>query len=171
MRRSLLTLGPVLLAAGAIAAATPAAGGSVRSCTTAGLVVWLNTQGNGAAGSVYYRLELTNLTRRRCSLRGYPGVSAVDLAGRRLGSPATRNPSHVRTITLPAGGSANAVLRIVEAGNYPRARCRPTTAAGLRVYPPNQRSSKVVPFPLRACARAGVAYLSVGTLTRGPGSP
>ena len=171
MRRSLLTLAAVSLAAGAIAAATPAANGATRSCATPDLVVWLNTQGNGAAGSIYYRLEFTNLARRRCSLRGYPGVSAVDLAGRRLGSPATRNPMHVRTITLAAGGTANAVLRIVEAGNYPRARCKPTTAAGLRVYPPNQRVSKIVPFPLRACAKAGVAYLSVGTLGRGPGSP
>jgi hypothetical protein len=50
----------------------------------------------------------------------------------------------------------------VSVGNFPASRCRATNAAGLRVFPPNQRASKVVPFPLRACAKAAVAYLFVG---------
>jgi hypothetical protein len=40
---------------------------------------------------VYYTLRLTNLATVPCSLRGYPGVSAVDLAGKQLGSAAGRN--------------------------------------------------------------------------------
>src|SRR5690242_2820013 len=170
MRRLLRVLAVAAVPAFVIGTAS-ATTRAAPACTTPGLVVWLNTNGDGAAGSVYYRLVFTNLSGRACTLRGYPGVSAVDLAGRRIGSPAGRTPSRVRAVTLATGGTANAVLRIVQVANYPPARCRPTTAAGLRVYPPNQRASKVVPFPLRACARAGVAYLTVGTVTSGFGSP
>ena len=168
MRRYVLALAMAAIAATLGAANAPAANRAAPACTTPGLVIWLNTQGDGAAGSIYYHLEFTNLSGRACSLNGYPGVSGVDLAGRTLGSPAGRNPSLVRTITLADGGTANAILRIVAVGNFPPARCGPTSAAGLRVYPPNQRTSKLVPYPLRACARAGVAYLFVGTLTTGP---
>src|SRR5512137_2319762 len=118
MRRCVLALGAAALAAALAAAAAPAANRAAPACTTAGLVIWLNTMGNGAAGSVYYHLEFTNLSGHACSLNGYPGVSAVDLAGRQLGSPAGRNPSLVRSITLATGGTANAVLRIVAVGNY-----------------------------------------------------
>ena len=171
MRRCVLALTAASLAAAPFAAATPAANRAAPGCTTPGLVVWLNTTGNGAAGSVYYHLEFTNLSGGACSLSGYPGVSAVDLAGHGVGSPASRSPSLVRPITLATGGTASAVLRIVAVGNYPSSRCNPTSAAGLLVYPPNQRASKVVPFPLRACAKTGVAYLAVGSLTSGSGSP
>jgi hypothetical protein len=171
VRRPVPALAAAALAVAVFVSAATAENRAAPACTTAGLVVWLNTNGDGAAGSVYFRLEFTNLSSRTCSLNGYPGVSAVDLAGRRIGSPATRNPSGVRAVRLANGGTANAVLRIVAAGNYPPSRCHPRTAAGLRVYPPNRRTSKVVPFPLRACAKAGVGYLSVGPLTSGPGSP
>ena len=61
------------------------------ACATRTLVVWLDTNGDAAAGSVHYELEFTNLSTRSCVLRGYPGVSAVDVAGRRLGAAAGRN--------------------------------------------------------------------------------
>jgi hypothetical protein len=149
-----------LLAAGG--AATAARTGSATPCRTAGLVVWLDTQGNGAAGSVYYQLKLTNLSGHACSLFGYPGVSAVDLRGRQLGSAASRNPAHhSQHVTLANGATATATLQIVEAGNFPASTCHAVTAAGLRVYPPNQTAATVVPFPFRACSHAGPAFLSV----------
>jgi len=148
------------------AAASPAAPAGSAACRTAGLVVWLDTEGSGAAGSVYYKLELTNLSPGACSLFGYPGVSAIDLRGRQVGSAAARNPMPRRTVTLASGQTATAVLRIAQVVNYPRAVCRPVTAAGLRVYPPNETASKLVPFPFRACSRAGPAFLAVGPVTR-----
>ena len=69
-------------------------------------------------------------------------------------------------MTLAGGATARAVLRIVEAGNYPASICRQVPAAGLRVYPPNQTASKVVPFPFAACSRSGPAYLSVRVVTK-----
>ncbi|HEY1690150.1 MAG TPA: DUF4232 domain-containing protein [Solirubrobacteraceae bacterium] len=143
-------------------AGTVRAASAVPKCSASGLVVWLDTDGNGAAGSIYYKLELTNLSGRPCTLNGYPGVSAVSLSGAQLGSPASRErPSSPRLVTLAAGATASAQLRIVEAGNFPASRCHQTTAAGLRVYPPGQSSAKTVPFPFEACARSGPVYLSV----------
>src|SRR5205085_12607374 len=99
----------------------------------------LDTQGNGAAGSITYDIELTNLSGHRCTLFGYPGVSAVSLAGRQLGSAASRDSARApRTVTQRSGGTTSAALRIVDAGNFPASSCHPTTAAGLRVFPPNQ---------------------------------
>lgn len=153
--------------AASFARATPGTVASTPGCGTSGLVVWLNTKGDHAAGSTYYKLELTNLSGRACTLRGYPGVSGVNLAGRRLGSPAARNPTHpARLVTLASGASATAVLQVVDAHNFPRAVCRPATAAGLRVYPPGQTASKLVPFPFLACGRSGPLYLHVEAVQR-----
>ncbi len=143
----------------------PVSGGAVKSprkCPTSGLVVWVNTDGDGAAGSIYYKLEFTNLSGSTCTLTGYPGVSGVDLGGHQLGSAGSHDPATAaRTVTLANGATKTATLRIVEAGNFPSAQCHMTEAAGLRVYPPNQTASKIVPFPFSACSRAGRSYLSV----------
>jgi hypothetical protein len=140
---------------------------AARRCATSGLVVWLNTTGNGAAGSVYYNLYLTNLSKRPCTLKGYPRVSAVDLAGRQVGAPASRETDKKpAVVTLGRGVTATAVLRVVEAGNFPAASCGAVTAAGLRVFPPGQSTSKVVPFPFQACSRAGQSVLAVRTVVR-----
>ena len=163
------TAGAVALAAvsacGASAAAHPqTAARRAAGCETSQLVVWLDTRGDAAAGSAYYHLRFTNLSAHACTLVGYPGVSAVDLAGHQLGSAASRNPSRKRVVTLARGGTVAAVLRIVTAANFPNATCRRVTAAGLRVYPPNERVSKVVPFPFQACSRRGPVFLSVATV-------
>ncbi|HEX4323202.1 MAG TPA: DUF4232 domain-containing protein [Gaiellaceae bacterium] len=143
----------------------PACGSALKAppkCTTSGLVVWLNTNGDGAAGSTYFKLEFTNLSGSACTLTGYPGVSGVDRSGHQLGTAAGHDPATAaHTVTLANGATKAATLRIVEAGNFPASTCHLTTAAGLRVYPPNQTASKLVPFPFRACARTGPAYLSV----------
>lgn len=152
---------------GTLASTQSAAAAAAPRCSSSGLVVWLNTQGSGAAGSIYYRLELTNLSGRTCTLRGYPGVSAVNLGGHQLGRSASRESGKSpRTVTLANGGGATVTLRIVEAGNFSNSVCRRTTAAGLRVYPPGQSTSKLVPFPFEACSRPGPTFLSVGPVQK-----
>jgi Protein of unknown function (DUF4232) len=130
-------------------------------CTTSRLVVWMDTEGNGAAGSVFYQLQFTNLSRHRCTLFGYPGVSAVDLHGHRVGNAAARLHAHPHRVTLRKGATAKATLQIVEALNFPKSRCHPVTAAGLRIFPPNTRTSRIVPFPFLACSRHGLVYMNV----------
>jgi hypothetical protein len=155
----------VSVAGGAAGAATPMA---PSSCQTGGLVIWINTQSDGTAGTIFYTLNFTNLSGRACMLRGYPGVSAVNLHGATLGRAASRESGQtVKSVTLTPGHTAHAVLGIVDIGALPTTTCPPTTAAGLRVFPPNQTASKVIPFPVPACGHAGgPAFLRIRPVTR-----
>jgi hypothetical protein len=145
-----------LAAAGAGPALAAPAGASAapRACQTAQLVT-LVSGSSGTAGSIIYTLRFDNLGTT-CTLHGFPGVSAVDLKGRQLGRPAVKAGGAGRTITIPGPsdfsfGGATARLQITEAGNFPAARCKPALAAGLRVYPPNQKAAAAVPLPFEAC--------------------
>ena len=158
-----LTCAAILVPASALAASGAAHAGrtAVPACSTSGLDVWLDTQGSGAAGTIYYHLEFTNLSGSTCALFGYPGVSATSLTGSQLGSAAVRVGATSHTVTLANGATATAVLGITEAGIYPPAQCGPVTAAGLRVYPPNQTQSRKVPVPFPACSKTGPQYLKI----------
>jgi hypothetical protein len=159
--------------------ATPSAAAPAPACTTANLDVWLNTMGNGAAGSSYYNLNMTNLSAHSCTLYGYPGVSAITQTGIQLGSSAGRDAEHTPAhITLTsartaqgfenstAHNTATVILQITVAENFPSATCSYVTAAGLRVYPPNQKESTVVPYPFVACAKSGPVFLHVEAIQR-----
>jgi hypothetical protein len=141
--------------------AGPAAAAITRPCETPGLVIWIDTNGSGTAGSTFYHLEFTNLSGHRCSLNGFPFVRAVDLQRHRLGSRAQFDNRTPHNVTIGRGKTARAILQIVDAGNFPSSECNPVTAAGLRVYPPNQTRSKVIPFPFSACSLKGPVYLIV----------
>ena len=158
-----VSTGPAAASHRAVAAAPPA-------CASSSLVVWLDTQGSGAAGSAFFNLEFTNLGSVSCTLKGYPGVSAISLNGGQLGSAASRNPQHAAVaVTLAPRSTGHVVLRIVDALNYPKSACAPVNAAGLRVYPPGQTASKLVPYPFLACSRTGSNYLSVEAAQPGQG--
>ncbi len=164
-------------ALGATASPAPARAraAGIPSCATSGLAIWLNTEEDGTLGSVYYKLELTNLSGHTCTLSGYPGVSAVNLAGHQVGRSAAREPFRKpRLVTLASGTGvggtrdggtvAIAMLRIVVAGLAPG--CHPVVAAGLRVYPPGQAKSKVVPYPFETCS-SGYGILDVQAVEPG----
>jgi Domain of unknown function (DUF4232) len=161
-----LALVATALAVTPLALASLRAGSSTPACTTSGLVVWLNTNGSGTAGTIFYNLRFTNLSGHTCHLRGFPGVSAVNLGGHQLGSPAGRvTTTAATTVNIANGHTASATLGIVEAGNFPSSKCAPVTAAGLRIYPPNQTASKIIPFPFRACSHQGPIFLKVKVVT------
>ena len=126
---------------------------SVGACPASGLVAWLDTNGNGAAGTIFYTLHLTNLSGHRCTVHGYPGVSPAALSGRQIGPAALRSGMTAHTVTLANGAGAKANLGIAEAGNFPPSHCRQTTAAGLRVFAPGSTVARFVPFPFAACTR------------------
>jgi Domain of unknown function (DUF4232) len=159
-----LAVAPALVGVAAVLG-TPSTGATTPRCATSSLVLWTG-DGQGAAGSVYRTLELTNQSGHACVLFGYPGVSAVDLRGHALGAPASRAAGTPARVTLPNGETARATLRIAQAANFPLATCRRTAAAGVRVYPPGQTTSKTVPFPFEACTLRGPAYLFVGPVRR-----
>jgi hypothetical protein len=144
-----------------VAAAASAHAAAASRCATSGLVMWLNAEGAGTAGSFFYKLEFANLSGRTCTLMGYPVVSAVDLRGRRVGSSAKREVTQKpRTVTLAPLAQATAIVRVTDVGALP-ASCHPRTAAGFRVFAPGQTVSKVVPFPFQTCASASLSAISV----------
>jgi len=167
-----------LLAGAAMAAALALAGSpaaarevgttaSTPTCAMSGLVAWIDTQGNGAAGSVNYNLRLTNLSGRTCTLSGYPRVAGVDLGGRQLGSGSGRERSSTPRVTLRNLATASILLEIVDVYNFSPGYCGQVTAAGLRLFTPDQNASKVIPFPFKACSRSGPGYLWVQAVRPG----
>ena len=156
---------------GSTANATTAA--TAHRCYASDLTVWLGTPGNGAAGSTYYDLELSNTSGGTCTLYGFPGVSANN-GGRQLGSAAGRDHSRPSSlVTLRPGGTSHVILQITDVGNYPSAVCKPVTAQVLRVYAPGAYSSINMPFQgsFRACSRRGPVYLHVTAVIPGAGIP
>lgn len=154
----------------AVAVSHPIAATSVlRRCTTGHLRVGLG-RAEGAAGSTYVPLIFRNAGARRCTLHGYPGVSALTRrSGEQIGAAATWSSigAHPRVVLAP-GARARALLQIVDAANYPAPRCRPRAAAGLRVFPPGATVAAFVAVPhLRACSSLTVVVLSVRAVVPG----
>jgi len=142
-------------------ATTPA---SIPRCTASDLGVWVAVnQGNGAAGTIYYPLEFTNLSGHTCYLYGYPGVSALNHSGRQLGSPANwASLRGARIVNLAPGATAHTLLAYHDAVVSTEPGCNPVnSAAYLRVYPPGQRSATLAAFSFAACSHAGPIWMSI----------
>ena len=136
----------------------------IPKCTASDLGVWVAVdQGNGAAGTIYFPLEFTNLSHHTCYLFGYPGVSALDVNGRQLGSPASwESLSGARIVNLAPGATAHTKLGYhdVVVGTAPEC-AQAKVATYLRIYPPGQRSATLAAFPIEACVHAGPVYMTI----------
>lgn len=124
----------------------------------------------GAAGSTEQVIDFTNISGVTCTLYGYPGVA---LAGgnpvKQIGVAADENPATPRQlVTLAPGAVANALLRIVDAGNFPASKCGPVQATHLQIYPPNQTRPIYIPYSSLACAKP-VHLLTVDVVKPGSG--
>ena len=168
----------LILATAAFATSSPggarASAASAPACTAFGLGVWVAVgQGNGAAGTIYYPLEFTNLSGHTCSLFGYPGVSAIDVHGNQLGSPANwEGTTSPRIVILAAGATAHTMLAYHDVAVTTEPGCDPVNSAVLlKVYPPGQHSSTYAAYDFESCSRPGVHYLSiVGPIIPGVGT-
>jgi hypothetical protein len=162
-------------------AAARVASAAIPKCTaalgqTGNVSAWVaGDQGNGAAGTIYYPLEFTNLSGHTCSMRGFPGVSAVGRNGQQLGSPANWESGGgfgtPRTVNVAPGATVHAILAYHDAVVGSEASCDPVnTTLDLRVYPPDDRGATFAFFDLEACSHAGPIYLSVGPIKPGVGT-
>ncbi len=103
---------------------------------------------------------------------GYPGVS---LAGgtpvTQVGAAASRSTvARPSVVTLAPGKTANALLRITQALNYPTATCSPTKTTYLQIYPPNQTTPIYLPYSSTGCSSSAVKLLTIGVVQAGAGS-
>ncbi|MFI5777223.1 DUF4232 domain-containing protein [Nocardia sp. NPDC051570] len=138
------------------------------SCATGQLSVTQQDQGVGA-GQRYAALIFTNTSTTPCTLTGYPGVSYVADSGDQSGNPADRASGPITTVTLIPGAQASALLHDTNGmGGYDPDRCQLAPAAGLRVYPPDQRDSVVVPGQTSHCAGPDIHSFTVGPIQPGP---
>src|SRR5215468_1663545 len=151
-------------------ASTPAAAAGPASCPTRSLRLKLGAT-QGAAGSVYTAIDFTNTSNVTCTLYGYPGVSLT--TGKpvaQIGKSAAENPATPRQlVTLRPQATANAVLRIVNALNFSKSRCDPQPTHYLKVYPPNQTRSALIPYKTQMCAKP-IDILTVDVVKPGAGS-
>ena len=146
---------------------------AVPACTADDLGVWVAvSQSDGAAGSIFFPLQFTNLSRHACAMRGFAGVSAINSNGHQLGSPAGWDHTRpVRTVVLAAGATAHSVLRYADVTVATSPGCHPVSSMfELRVYPPGQRQATYAAFSMEACSHTGPVYLDVTPIQAGVGT-
>jgi len=146
---------------------------AVPACTAADLGVWVAvSQSDGAAGSIFFPLQFTNLSRHACAMRGFAGVSAINSNGHQLGSPAGWDHTRpVRTVVLAPGATAHSVLRYGDVTVATAPGCHPVSSMiELRVYPPGQRQATYAAFSAEACSHTGPVYLDVTPVQAGVGT-
>jgi Domain of unknown function (DUF4232) len=151
------------------ASASPAVAGPA-ACQFSALKVTLGP-GNAAAGSQIIPIQFTNVSATTCTLYGFPGVSFTgETYAVQVGPAAARNhTSTEEVITLQPGAVASALIKIVNAQNYPAGACGLTTASGIKVYPPNLTSAVGLPYNGFACVHK-YNVLTVSAVAAGPGT-
>ena len=150
-------------------ATTPAVAGPAP-CPTRYLGVKAGLS-QGTAGSTYQVIDFTNISNISCTLYGYPGVSFASTgpSGGQIGLAAKENPVTPRElVTLAPGATANALLRIADAGNFPPATCGMVTAHWLVIYPPNQTTPVYLSYTSATCSKP-VRILTVNVVQPGSG--
>jgi hypothetical protein len=157
------SIGPASSGTAGLVACRP---GSLRITVNAG-------QAGTAAGSTYYPLDFTNVSRSACGMYGYPGISFVSargMTGHQIGAAAERDPVFGKLpVRLAADGIAHAWLQVAEAGNYPASTCQPVKAHWLRVFAPGQTVPDFVSHTFDACASPKVSLLTVLPVRAGRG--
>jgi hypothetical protein len=126
--------------------------------------------GQGYAGGTYVAIDFTNTSGATCTLYGYPGVSLVSGPPyAQIGLAAKRtDTTPVKQITLAPGATANALLQIVDALNFPTSTCGPVKSTNMRVFPPNQTISVYLPYASYGCSKS-VQTLFIGAVQAGSG--
>jgi hypothetical protein len=130
---------------GATEAQARAAG--TPTCHVADLYLSLGPQ-TGGAGSVFLPINFTNTTTHTCALRGFPGVSVLDIHHHQIGGAAAWAPFPVHTVFLKPAETAVATIRTNSQAVVPSCR---QTSTYVRVFPPASAQRVLIPFHLKVC--------------------
>jgi len=128
-------------------------------------------QQNGAAGTVYYPLDFTNVSSAACTMYGYPGVAFVTAQGGSLiGAPAGRRVIDGITptlVTLQPGATAHATLAISDVLVSNQCHNHQVPVTMVQVYPPDQYTALFAPFSRTGCADKSLVVMWVSAVTPG----
>lgn len=155
--------------AGSAAGGATSGGSTSRRAPATDLSISVDRHSELAPGTAYSRLDVTNLSRRSCTVIGVPRVEAVDREGVTVGKaepvpllrPHTRGG--VERIWLPGGGAAHFI--VTHAEGRPGSGCRLARTYGLRVTLPGAHRAQTVPLAMRYCRPPpGTPELRVGRI-------
>jgi len=144
----LVVSGLCLCAVPAAAGERPASAAQAPLCT-AGRLAGAIIDVQGAAGSRFGRLILTNTSGQSCRTRGFIGGRLIAAGGAPLPTPIVHEaPSPPRRVIIRSGAAASVGIAwsVIPSGNRP---CR--TARWLRVRPPHATRTIRVFFGSTAC--------------------
>jgi Protein of unknown function (DUF4232) len=135
-------------------------------CLASGLQAQVGSS-QGAAGTIYQVIVLTNSSNATCTLYGYPGVSLITgVGGAEVGLPATKNPVVAKTlVTLAPGAQAGFLLGVHDVGAIPS--CDVTNVDWLRIYPPGDYGSLTVQDKTKSCTNANLSIMTVSPVLAG----
>jgi Domain of unknown function (DUF4232) len=122
-------------------------------------------QENGAAGTIYYPLDFTNMSSAACTMYGYPGVAFVtSQGGSVIGAPAGRRTIAgigPALITLQPGATAHATLAISDVLVSNQCHNHRLPVSTIQVYPPDQYTALFAPFRGTGCADKSLVVMWV----------
>jgi eukaryotic-like serine/threonine-protein kinase len=98
------------------------------------------------------RLVFTNRADAPCTMTGFPAVRFVSAAGTAVGDPATHAGDRGAPLTLAAGGSVVATLRIAPVSSFDAKVCAPVEVRGLTVRAPGTPTATTLPRAGTACS-------------------
>ena len=126
---------------------------------------------NGAAGTIYHPLLLTNVSSAACTTYGYPGVAFVtSQGGHVIGAPAGRRTISglaPRLITLQPGATAHATLAMSEVLVSNQCYNHQLPVSTIQLYPPDQYTALFAPFSGTGCADKSLVVMWVSPVTSG----
>ncbi|MHC1560601.1 DUF4232 domain-containing protein [Actinomycetospora sp. C-140] len=120
-----------------------------RTCTIA---ITLGP-GEGAMGSQYQPVIFTNSASTPCQLTGGAHAELVDADGAVVG---TSSPIDGGTTRLAPREAVTSTMRSTPTYAFDEDRCSPRPVAGLRVTPPADAASTMLPSPVGATACTGI---------------
>jgi Domain of unknown function (DUF4232) len=125
----------------------------------------------GTAATSFVVIVFRNLQTYPCTLYGYPGVAlAGGKPATQIGLAAAEDPATPRElVTLPPGGRASALLKIVRTSTLPPSKCGAVTAHWLQIIPPNQTVPIYLGFTEPTCAKP-LQTLYIDAVRPGAGS-
>jgi hypothetical protein len=134
----------------------------LTTCTTSRLKVSLG-QPQGAAGTSYMNVVLTNTGVGSCTLSGYPAVFLTNAAGSVLGAGAAASAGlPTSKLILARNTSVHALVGFPDATNFQPGVCS-SASHNLEVYPPGLATSLRLPFTQYSCPGFSITAFVAGS--------